>query len=100
MRLGDDAVDELYGRTLRDMMDVHDEAPRRDPEAIRVIKVAKYLERVADHATNIAEEVIFMVRGEDVRHVRTHRPPKVESSSEVHVVPPGPGHPGSIKGQA
>jgi phosphate transport system protein len=47
-------------------------------EAIRVIHVAKYLERVADHATNIAEEVIFMVRGEDVRHVRTHPPPRAE----------------------
>jgi phosphate transport system protein len=44
------------------------------PGAIRVIKVAKYIERVADHATNIAEEVIFMVRGEDVRHVRTNPP--------------------------
>jgi phosphate transport system protein len=48
-------------------------------QAIRVIHVAKYLERVADHATNIAEEVIFMVRGEDVRHVRTHPPPRVDS---------------------
>jgi phosphate transport system protein len=48
------------------------------PAAIRVMKVAKYIERIADHATNIAEEVIFMVRGEDVRHVRTHPPPKVQ----------------------
>jgi phosphate transport system protein len=71
---GDDAVDALYGQTLRDMMTFmqanHDEIPG----AIRVIKVAKYIERVADHATNIAEEVIFMVRGEDVRHVRTNPP--------------------------
>ena len=37
-------------------------------EAIRVIQVSKYLERVADHATNIAEQVIFIVRAEDVRH--------------------------------
>jgi phosphate transport system protein len=77
VRAGDDKVDDLYGRTLRDMMafmkDNHDQIPG----AIRVIKVAKYIERVADHATNIAEEVIFMVRGEDVRHVRTHPPPKV-----------------------
>jgi phosphate transport system protein len=35
---------------------------------LRVVRVAKYLERIADHATNVAEAVIFMVRGEDVRH--------------------------------
>jgi phosphate transport system protein len=35
---------------------------------LRVIRVAKYLERIADHATNVAEEVIFMVRADDVRH--------------------------------
>lgn len=35
---------------------------------LRVIRVAKYLERIADHATNVAEAVIFMVRGDDVRH--------------------------------
>jgi len=37
---------------------------------LRVIRVAKYLERIADHATNVAEEVIFMVRADDVRHGR------------------------------
>jgi len=71
---GDDAVDALYGQTLRDMMAFMQEEHDAIPGAIRVIKVAKYIERVADHATNIAEEVIFMVRGEDVRHVRTHPP--------------------------
>jgi phosphate transport system protein len=35
---------------------------------LRAIRVAKYLERIADHATNVAEEAIFMVRGDDVRH--------------------------------
>ena len=39
------------------------------PRAIRLISIAKYLERVADHATNIAEMVVFMVRGQDVRHM-------------------------------
>jgi phosphate transport system protein len=75
VRVGDDAVDALYGRTLSEMMDYMKGHPDTIPEAVRVIKVAKYLERIGDHATNIAEEVIFMVRGEDVRHVRTH-PPK------------------------
>jgi phosphate transport system protein len=70
----DDAVDALYGQTLRDMMAFMQAEHDEIPGAIRVIKVAKYIERVADHATNIAEEVIFMVRGEDVRHVRTHPP--------------------------
>ena len=73
----DDAVDELYGRVIRAMTDFMSQHPTEAGEAIRVIHVAKYLERVADHATNIAEEVIFMVRGEDVRHVRTHPPPLV-----------------------
>src|ERR1700753_3419865 len=77
----DDAVDELYGRIIRAMTDFMTEHAAQVAEAIRVIHVAKYLERVADHATNIAEEVIFMVRGEDVRHVRTHPPMGMEGST-------------------
>jgi phosphate transport system protein len=73
----DDAVDDLYGQIIRAMTDFMTQHATQVAEAIRVIHVAKYLERVADHATNIAEEVIFMVRGEDVRHVRTHPPPRV-----------------------
>ena len=40
------------------------------PVGIRSIRVAKYLERIADHATNVAEEVVFMVRGDDIRRGR------------------------------
>ena len=72
----DDAVDQAYGEVLDAMTELMRETPDEIPAAIRVIKVAKYIERIADHATNIAEEVIFMVRGEDVRHLRTHPPPK------------------------
>ena len=53
--------------------------PTRIPAAMGVVNVAKYLERIADHATNIAEEVIFMVPGNDVRHERTL--PRASSSS-------------------
>jgi phosphate transport system protein len=73
----DDEVDAAYGESLSMMMDYMAQHPEDIPAAIRVIKVAKYIERIADHATNIAEEVIFMERGEDVRHVRTHPPSKV-----------------------
>jgi phosphate transport system protein len=46
-----------------------------DPQAIsrtmRLLFVSKYLERVGDHATNIAEMVIFLVRGTSIRHMDT-----------------------------
>lgn len=35
---------------------------------VRLISITKYLERIADHATNVAEMVLFMIQGEDVRH--------------------------------
>jgi phosphate transport system protein len=76
----DDAVDELYGKIIKAMTEFMTQQPQQVAEAIRVIHVAKYLERVADHATNIAEEVIFMVRGEDVRHLKSHAPPPVRMS--------------------
>jgi phosphate transport system protein len=73
VRSADDAVDELYGEALREMMDFMASHLDQIPAAVRAMSVAKYLERIADHATNIAEEVIFMVAGQDVRH-RSHPP--------------------------
>jgi phosphate transport system protein len=67
----DDVVDELYARSMRGMEDYMRSHPAEIPAAMSVMSVAKYLERVADHATNIAEEVIFVVRGDDVRHPRS-----------------------------
>ena len=49
------------------------EDPHTISRALRLIFISKYLERIADHATNIAEMVIFMVKGKSIRHL--DRPP-------------------------
>jgi len=63
----DDAVDDLYGDAMRLCLDYMKD-PSRIGDGMRICNCAKYLERIADHATNIAEMVIFMVEGRDVRH--------------------------------
>lgn len=65
---GDDEVDELRTRLIRELV----AAMRTDPEAIEAgvayILVVRSLERIADHATNIAEDVVYIIRGEVVKH--------------------------------
>jgi phosphate transport system protein len=65
----DDAVDQHFAAIISAMTTHMSKHPGEVLAGLRVIRVAKYLERIADHATNVAEEVIFMVRAEDVRHV-------------------------------
>jgi phosphate transport system protein len=66
--VGDNEVDEL----ARDLEKELEEYMRYDAaniyRALRLILIARSLERIADHATNIAEQVVFMVRGSDIRH--------------------------------
>lgn len=69
--LRDDAVDELYGDILKSLTVYMTQHPQQAAEALSVLNVSKFLERVADHATNIAEEAIFVIRGDDVRHLRS-----------------------------
>jgi phosphate transport system protein len=59
-------------------MSMVEQNPTRVQDGFRFAFCAKYLERIADHATNIAEQVVFMVSGEDVRHSgsRDPQPPK------------------------
>jgi phosphate transport system protein len=64
----DDAVDGLCAAIIFKMTAHIRERSDEVQAGLRVIRVAKYLERIGDHATNVAEQVIFMVRGEDVRH--------------------------------
>jgi phosphate transport system protein len=66
----DDAVDQRCAAIISGMTTHMSAHPSEVLPGLRVIRVAKYLERIADHATNVAEEVIFMVRADDVRHGR------------------------------
>ena len=70
----DDAVDELYGQTMRATFAYITANPEKVRPAMAVASCAKYVERIADHATNIAEMVVYMVRGVDVRHAHKKRP--------------------------
>jgi phosphate transport system protein len=66
---GEDAeVDALKEQIFRELLTFMMEDPRTIPRAIRVILISRFLERVADHATNIAEMVIYLVEGKMVRH--------------------------------
>ncbi len=65
----DDEVDQLNYQIFRELLSYMAEEPRTISRATRVLFVSKYLERIADHATNIAEMVVFMVKGKTIRHM-------------------------------
>jgi phosphate transport system protein len=71
----DDEVDKLNGQIFRELLSYMIEDPATITRAMRILFVSKYLERIADHATNIAEMVVFMVKGQSIRHVTV--PPSV-----------------------
>lgn len=64
----DNEVDELYHGIFRELVEFMTKDPTTTSRAMSVLFVAKHLERIADHATNVAEMVIFFVEGRDVRH--------------------------------
>ena len=65
----DSKVDAYYAAIFRELLTYMMENPRNIYRATREQSIAKYIERIADHATNLAEMVVFMVRGKDIRHV-------------------------------
>ena len=69
----DDGVDRACANVISATTAHMSRSPGEVLPGLRVIRVAKYLERIADHATNVAEQVIFMVRGDDVRHGQWRR---------------------------
>jgi len=78
----DNKVDSLKNQVFRELLTFMMEDPRTIPRAIRLILVSRHLERIADHATNIAEMVVFLVEGKNIRHA-----PKQEGSPGVSRTP-------------
>src|ERR1700739_3464599 len=64
----DDNVDKLNNSAHYTLLNLMKEQPLLAPQALNALMMTRTLERVADHATNVAEDVIFWVRGADVRH--------------------------------
>jgi phosphate transport system protein len=64
----DDALDGLKTQVFRELLTYMLQDPRTIEASIDLILVSRHLERIGDHATNVAEDVIFMVSARDVRH--------------------------------
>jgi phosphate transport system protein len=64
----DDEVDQLKDQVFRELLTFMMSDPTTIPRAMDLILVSRHIERIADHATNICEDVIFMVKGKDIRH--------------------------------
>ena len=65
----DDFVDNLNQQIFNELLVYMLQDPKNIARAVRLTYVAKYLERVGDHATNIAEMVVFLVKGKVIRHM-------------------------------
>jgi phosphate transport system protein len=74
----DDAVDGLKGKIFRDVLEHIKADPAKIEQGLSLILIARNLERIGDHATNIAEDVIFAITGDDIRHT-----PRPEQLREV-----------------
>lgn len=66
---GDKRVNKLFKSMQRETLSYMIEDPRQITSGITAMNIGRYLERIGDHAVNIAEMVIYMVKGHDVRHV-------------------------------
>jgi phosphate transport system protein len=69
----DDEVDQLKDQVFRVLLTYMMADPGTIERALSLILVSRHLERIADHATNVAEDVIFVVEAKDVRHHHEER---------------------------
>lgn len=73
---GDNEVDQLNAQIFRETLTYMIEDGQTISRATKISSISKYIERIADHATNIAEMVVYMVKGKSIRHLK-ELPPSV-----------------------
>ena len=72
----DDEVDHIHGENYDQVKGVIRENPQRSGYLINLLLISRHLERIADHATNIAEEVIYLIEGDIIRHGKWESEPE------------------------
>ena len=75
----DDAVDNMRTASYHELISFMENNPQQIPQALYLLSVVRNLERIADHSTNIAEDVLFLVKGIDVRHHNEERTAMVQT---------------------
>jgi phosphate transport system protein len=80
----DDMIDEHYSKIFQQVLAMMSRDPSAIYRATRIQSIAKYLERISDHAMNISETVVFLVKGTDIRHWNRRADPV----SDVAPAPP------------
>ena len=83
----DDTIDEHYTKIFQQVLAMMSRDPSAVYRATRIQSIAKYLERIGDHAMNIAETVVFLVKGTDIRHWNRRADSMADSAPPPPVAP-------------
>ncbi|MEH7380984.1 phosphate signaling complex protein PhoU [Bacillus sp. JJ1533] len=59
----DDEVDEAYGRLIKELLELMTQKPEYNPQITQLLFICRYVERVADHSTNISESTLYLIKG-------------------------------------
>lgn len=85
----EDQVDAFRDQIFRILLTHMMADPRTIQQSLSLILMARNLERIGDHATNIAEEVIYWIQGRDIRHAKPHRPLTHNAGIDANTEPLG-----------
>lgn len=81
VRQQDEAIDELYSKIFEDLLQINTKNPGKASACTHLILISRFLERVGDIITNIAEQILFIIQGEFPENDR----PKADSTPFIHV---------------